>query len=91
MPLIILLLQCGFNLPILTCFDYEMNLVIDIDMRPFGIVSYLIEVGSCQFSYSVLNYFSPFDPRLCPSGLPLMFEALFQVAHASYTIDDASS
>ena len=67
----------------------EMKLVYDMNVIPLGHCSNLIELDLCQFSCSVLNYFSPFDPRPCPSGLPLMFEALFQVA--SYTIDDASS
>jgi hypothetical protein len=39
----------------------------------------LFEVSSCQISASVLNYFSLFDPRPCPSGLLLMFELCFQV------------
>ena len=61
--LFILMLQCGHNLHTLRCLVHEMNLLNDIDMGPFGLCSSLIEVDSCQFSCSVLNFFSLFDPR----------------------------
>jgi hypothetical protein len=87
--LFILLYQCGSNLHALPYLLYEMNLVDAIDMRPFGLCSNLVKVDSCQFSYSVLNYFSPFDPRLCPRGL-LMFELCFSGQRA-YGIEGIDS
>jgi hypothetical protein len=67
--LFILLPQCASNLHALPHLICEMNLVDAIDIRPFVLCSHLIEVDSCQFSCSVLDYCSFFDPRPCPSGL----------------------
>ena len=59
-----------------------MDLMNAFDMRPIGLCSYLINLDFDQVSCSVLVYFSSFDPRLCPSGLLLMFELDFQVEEA---------
>jgi hypothetical protein len=73
------LLHWGFNLHALTWLLYEMNLMNAFDMRPLGYCSQLINLDSCQFSCSVLEYFSFFDPRLWPKGLLLMFEFVFRL------------
>jgi len=56
-----------------------MMMMNDMIVKPLGFASCLINLGCDHFSLAVLNFSSPFDPRLVLVVLYLMFECDFQV------------
>jgi hypothetical protein len=60
-----------------------MNLVHSFGVGPIGFSSCLINLGFDQFLLAVLNFSSPFDPRLVLVVLFLTFGCDFQVEEAN--------